>query len=144
MKIEIDKLNQEKIDSLIKQRLELYEKEVDPILKASPKELENISFTRQQFEDYVHAVGQKFMQLAVDREVPTLAPYDHYMGGVDGVQVIHKLLNLMRAKKIPALLTRDDIEFENIEALEYSCSACGHNEIFSDHKYCPYCGVELY
>lgn len=136
--------NQEEIDSLIAQRLELFDEEVDSILKAKPEDLKNKSITRSQFEDYINASGQKVLDLAANVKVPTLSTYDHYMGKVAGIQVAHKLISLMVGKKIPNLLAFDDIESENVPIVDYSCSVCGHDEIFHDHRYCPYCGVELF
>ena len=138
-------MDQKEIDDIIQHRIKLCEDEVIPILKATPEECSSIKISRKQFEDYIYAIGQKSMALALEVKEPTLATYDHYLGRVEGIQMVHKLLGLTKAKKIPSTIIHDDIEFDNDpNVIEYSCGGCGHGDIFEDHIYCPYCGVTFY
>ena len=137
-------MEQIQIDSLIKERLDFCKEKVVPLIETKPEDIKNVKLTRKEFEEHLIALGQFSMYQAESVETKTLAAYDHYAGRVEGIQMVHRLLNLTKAEKISSQLCFDEIEYDSKpEAFEYSCGACGHNDIFDDHKYCPYCGVEF-
>lgn len=126
------------IEEIIKQRLELCEKEVVPLMEKKFEELDGITITRKQFEDYVDALGQTFLEYAGNVEVPILATYDHYKGRVASIQMVCRLIDLMKAPKVPFICDRGDTPY-----IAYKCGHCG-TEIYEDDKFCSECGVALY
>lgn len=137
-------MEQLRIDSIIKERLDFCKEKVVPLIETKPEEITGVKLTRKEFEEYLIALGQFSMHQAESVERKILAVYDHYQGRVEGIQMVHRLLDLTKAKKIPSQLVYDEVEYDSTPAVfEYSCGACGHNDIFDDHKYCPYCGVEF-
>lgn len=126
------------IEEIIRQRLELCEKEVIPLMEKELKELDDITITRKQFEDYVDALGQTFLKYACDVTEPTLASYDHYLGSMKGIQMVCRLIDLMKAPKVPFTCDRGDTPY-----IAYKCGHCG-TEIYEEDKFCSECGVALY
>jgi hypothetical protein len=131
-------MTQTEIEKIIKQRIKLCDTEVAPLLEKKDEELTNITITPKRFKEYIEAIGQKTMQLADEIEEPTLSVYDRYCGRVHGFQMVHKLLNLMKAPKVPFICDDGDTEYE-----DYKCGYCGHR-IYEDDKFCSECGVALY
>ena len=126
------------IEEIIKQRLELCKKEVAPLIENKLEDLDGITISRKQFEDYVDALGQTFLKYAGDVKEPTLATYDHYLGRMTGIQMVCRLIDLMKAPKVPFTCDRGDTPY-----IAYKCGHCG-TEIYEEDKFCSECGAALY
>ena len=126
------------IEEIIKQRLELCKKEVAPLIENKLEDLDGVTISRKQFEDYVDALGQTFLKYAGDVKEPTLATYDHYLSRMTGIQMVCRLIDLMKAPKVPFICDDSDTKYE-----AYKCGSCGHR-IYEDAKFCSECGVALY
>ena len=127
------------IEKIIQQRIELCDTEVEPILKKKDEELTDITITPNRLKEYVDAIGQKTMQLTDEIETPTLSAYDHYCGRLYGMQMVLKLLNLMKVPKVSYTNDDGDTPYE-----DYMCGYCGCKVCIEDANFCPKCGVMLY
>lgn len=126
------------IEEIIKQRLDLCEREVTPLIEKSIEEVNDISVSREKFQEYLTALGQFTMSQIAEVKEPVLSVYDHYQGRLEGIQMLHKLLSLVKAPKVPFICDDGDTEYE-----DYKCGYCGHR-IYEDDKFCSECGVALY
>ena len=126
------------IEKIIKQRIELCDTEVTPLLKKKDEELEDITVSPKRFKEYLEAIGQKTYQLDCDLKEHILGTHSHYCGRIEGIQMVLKLFNLMKAPKIPFICDDGDTEYE-----AYKCGYCGHR-IYEDDNFCSECGVALY
>lgn len=126
------------IDKVIKQRIELCDTEVTPLLKKTDEELANITITPNQFKEYILAIGQKTLELDINLKEHILGEHSHYKGRMEGAQMVLKLFDLMKAPKIPFICDDGDTEYE-----DYKCGYCGHR-IYEDDEFCSKCGVALY
>ena len=126
------------IEEIIKQRLELCKKEVVPLIENKLEDLDGVTITRKQFEDYVDALGQTLLTYVGDVKEPTPATYDNYLGRMTGIQMVCRLIDLMKAPKVPFICDDGDTEYE-----AYKCGSCGHR-IYEEAKFCSECGVALY
>ena len=132
-------MTETEIEEIIKQRLELCEKEVAPLMETRLEELEGITITRKQFEDYVDALGQTFLKYAGEVKEPTLSVYDNYSGRLTGIQMVCRLIDLMKAPKVPYVCDRGDTPYT-----DYKCGCCGSEDVYEEANFCPECGVMLY
>lgn len=126
-------------EKIIQQRIELCDNEVDPLLKKKNEELTGITITPNRFKEYIEAIGQKTMRLAGEIEEPTLSAYDHYLGRLYGIQMVHKLFNLTKAPKVAYINEDGDAQYA-----DYMCGHCGCKVCIEDANFCPKCGVMLY
>lgn len=126
------------IEKIIQQRIELCDTEVEPILQKKDEELTDITITPNRLMEYIDAIGQKTLQRVSEVKEPTLSVYDYYRGQVNGMRMALKLLNLMKAPKVPFICDDGDTEYE-----DYKCGYCGHR-IYEDDNFCSECGVALY
>lgn len=126
------------IEEIIRQRLDLCEREVTPLIEKSIEEVNDISVSREKFQEYLAALGQFTMSQITEVKEPVLSVYDHYQGRLEGIQMIYKLLSLMKAPKVPFTCDRGDTPY-----IAYKCGHCG-TEIYEEDKFCSECGVALY
>ena len=126
-------------EKIIQQRIELCDTEVEPILKKKNEELTDTTITPARLKEYIEAIGQKTMQLAGEIKEPILSAYDHYCGRLYGMQMVHKLLNLTKAPKVPYVCDRGDTPYT-----DYKCGYCGSEDVYEEANFCPNCGVMLY
>lgn len=131
-------MTQTEIEKIIKQRIELCDTEVDPLLKKKDEELTDITITPSRFKEYVLAIGQKTLELDTNLKEHILGEHSHYQGRMEGMQMALKLFSLMKAPKVPFICDDGDTEYE-----AYKCGSCGHR-IYEDAKFCSECGVALY
>lgn len=125
------------IKEIVRQRLELCEKEVVPLIENELEDLDGITISHKQFEDYVDALGQTFLTCAGDVKEQTLATYDHYFGRMTAIYMVCRLIDLMKAPKVPFTCDRGDTPY-----IAYKCGHCG-TEIHEEDKFCSECGVAL-
>ena len=126
------------IEKIIKQRIELCDIEVVPLLKKPDEELTDIIITPNQLKEYVLAIGQKTLELDNNLKEHILGEHSHYKGRIEGTQIVLKLFDLMKAPKVPFICGNGDTEYE-----AYACGYCG-SRLYEDAKFCAECGVALY
>lgn len=131
-------MNQNIIDNIIKDRCILCEQEVVPLIEKPIEELKEVSINRETFQKYMHALGQFTMSQIAEVKEPVLSVYDHYQGRLEGIQMLHRLLSLVKAPKETFICDRADTPYE-----AYKCGYCG-TEIYEDDNFCSNCGVMLY
>lgn len=124
------------IETIIEQRIKLYDTEVAPLMRKTDEELNNsnITITPNQLKTYIEAIGQKSLQLDSELEEHIIGDHSYCCGRIQGMQMMLKLFALMKAPKISFIC--DDGE-------DYKCGNCGHR-IYKDDNFCPNCGVMLY
>lgn len=127
------------IEKIIKQRIELCDTEVTPLLEKKDEELTNITITPNRLKEYMEAIGQKTLRLDSELKEHILGTHSHYCGRIEGMKMVLKLFALMRAPKIPYICDRGDTPYT-----DYKCGNCGSIDVYEDANFCSKCGVALY
>ena len=91
----------------------------------------------------LHVLAHETCRIGNELENKTLGEYSNYEGQLNGLEIALFLLDrLPKAKKRPALLSHDEIEYdEKPEVLEYFCSVCGQHDIYEEDHFCKNCGA---
>ncbi len=126
------------IEELIQKRLEVYNIEVLPLIEKENEELSGITVTPDKLKEYIYAIGQNTIQLDSELEEYILGMHSHYCGRMEGLQLVIKLFELMRAPKVSYIRDRGDTPYT-----DYKCGHCGM-DVYEDAKFCSECGVALY
>ena len=91
----------------------------------------------------LHVLAHETCRLGNELEEKTLGSYSYYESQLNGLEMALFLIDrLPKAKKRPALLSHDEIEYDTKpEVLEYFCSVCGHDGVEKEDRFCRNCGA---
>lgn len=74
-------------EDMIKERIDLCDRVIQPFIESSEEDLTGKMLSMTTVNEWINALGQKTMEQIHEEEKdhPTLAVYDHYMGRLEGI-----------------------------------------------------------